>query len=95
MLSFGAAEAHLLNVCIRRDTQGRGYGRVLVGHMIKRARILGAQMMFLEVRPSNLTAINLYESLGFGQIGVRRDYYPSALGREDALVFGLALEPSA
>ena len=50
-----------------------------------------AQGMFLEVRSGNLVALSLYESVGFSRIGLRRDYYPSLLGREDAVVMGLDL----
>jgi ribosomal-protein-alanine N-acetyltransferase len=42
--------------------------------------------MFLEVRPSNAKAQSLYTRLGFGQVGIRRDYYPARGGRENALV---------
>jgi ribosomal-protein-alanine N-acetyltransferase len=45
----------------------------------------------LEVRSGNLVALSLYESVGFSRIGLRRDYYPSLLGREDAVVMGLDL----
>ena len=48
--------------------------------------------MFLEVRPTNVRAIQLYHSFGFKEIGVRKGYYPASFGREDALVFGLDLE---
>lgn len=92
VLSAAAGEAHLLNVCVRRDLQGQGLGRQFVVYLIQRARVLGAQAMFLEVRPSNKVAITLYESLGFAQVGTRRDYYPGHLGREDALVLALQLE---
>ncbi len=51
--------------------------------------------IFLEIRPSNLVAKNLYEKLGFRQIGARKDYYPSfSGGREDALVMSLLLGSS-
>ena len=91
ILSVGAGESHLLNVCVQRDLQGAGLGREMLGHLVRRAEGLGAGQMFLEVRPSNRVAVALYESFGFEKIGVRKDYYPSALGREDALVYGLAL----
>ena len=91
ILSSAAAEAHLLNVCVRRDLQGRGYGRLFVRQVLKRAKLLGAAQLFLEVRPSNKIAIKLYDSLGFMQIGVRKDYYPSEFGREDAHVLALEL----
>lgn len=91
ILAFGAQEAHLLNVCVRRDRQGEGLGRALVVHMLERAQIRGADMVFLEVRPSNLVAINLYHSLGFNEIGLRKDYYPADKGHEDAQVMALDL----
>ncbi|MFU8816386.1 MAG: ribosomal protein S18-alanine N-acetyltransferase [Pseudomonadales bacterium] len=89
ILSVGAGEAHLLNVCVSRDHQGEGYGRLLVTHMLERARARGVDMIFLEVRPSNRTAIQLYHSLGFNEIGVRKDYYPAHTGHEDAQVMAL------
>jgi ribosomal protein S18 acetylase RimI-like enzyme len=46
---------------------------------------------FLEVRPSNLHAIALYQSVGFVQVGVRKGYYQAVGGREDALVLKLVL----
>jgi ribosomal-protein-alanine N-acetyltransferase len=48
--------------------------------------------MFLEVRPTNIHAISLYESMGFNEIGVRRNYYPAENNhREDALMLALEL----
>jgi [ribosomal protein S18]-alanine N-acetyltransferase len=91
ILAVWAGEAHLLNVCVTRDRQGAGHGRALVIHMLDRARSRGADMVFLEVRPSNLVAIELYRSLGFNEIGVRKDYYPARTGHEDAQVMALDL----
>jgi ribosomal-protein-alanine N-acetyltransferase len=79
-------EAHLLNIGVHRDWQGRGHGRRLLAHVEGLARRGGANAMFLEVRPSNLPAVALYRSTGYVQIGVRRHYYPAHRGREDALV---------
>ena len=86
ILSVAAGEAHLLNVCVHPDFQGNGFGRVLVEHMLKRARKGEASTIFLEVRPSNVVACELYDKLGFNEVGVRENYYPSYVGREDALV---------
>lgn len=91
ILALGPEEAHLLNVCVCRDRQGRGYGRALVVHMLERARRRGAQMIFLEVRPSNMVAIGLYRSLGFNEIGLRKGYYPAQAGHEDAQIMALDL----
>jgi [ribosomal protein S18]-alanine N-acetyltransferase len=87
VLSVAAAESHLLNVCIHPDHQGNGFGRMLVAHMMQRARGRNAERIFLEVRRSNVAARTLYDELGFNEIGVRRNYYPATVGREDALVF--------
>jgi ribosomal-protein-alanine N-acetyltransferase len=48
-------------------------------------------VVFLEVRPSNGRAIDLYTSLGFETIGLRRNYYPADQGREDAVVMRFVL----
>ena len=87
ILSVGVGESHLLNVCINPEYQGQGYGRNLVQHMLDRARNHRTSSIFLEVRPSNLVAFKLYESLGFNEIGIREGYYPAESGREDAIVF--------
>ncbi len=84
-------EAHLLNISVAKAWQGRGLGRALLDHFIEVAKRHGGQMMFLEVRPSNKSAIGLYESMGFNEFSVRKGYYPAHNGREDAILMGLAL----
>ncbi|MGI9327203.1 MAG: ribosomal protein S18-alanine N-acetyltransferase [Pseudomonadales bacterium] len=91
IVTVAVGEAHLLNVCVLRELQGRGYGREFLNHLLGVAFSAGARRMFLEVRPSNYSAVALYQSLGFAEIGVRKDYYPSQVGHEDALVFALDL----
>lgn len=91
MLMLVLDEAHLLNISIAQPQQGKGLGRALLAHMIDVARQHGGATMFLEVRPSNVSAIGLYESMGFNEMGIRRNYYPAAHGREDAILMGLAL----
>jgi [ribosomal protein S18]-alanine N-acetyltransferase len=91
IMSVGAGEAHILNVCVRDDFRCRGLGRRLMLYLMQRARSLGMEEAFLEVRPSNLVASRLYHSLGFEQIGVRRGYYQAPAGREDASVLRRAL----
>ena len=84
-------EAHLLNLSIAQAYQKRGLGRLLLEHMITIAKRHSAANMFLEVRPSNISAIALYENIGFNEMAVRRGYYPAQNGREDAVLMGLAL----
>jgi ribosomal-protein-alanine N-acetyltransferase len=93
ILSTGAGEAHILNVCVRPEHRCRGLGRRLVTGLFDLARAAGAEDLFLEVRPSNTAAIRLYQSLGLAQVGLRRGYYQAANGREDAIVMRLRLVP--
>lgn len=91
VLMIGVREAHLLNLSIAPEWQGRGLGRALLAHFITRARRDEALQMFLEVRPSNRSAIKLYAGTGFREIAVRRGYYPAGNGREDAILMGFSL----
>ncbi len=91
ILSVAAGESHLLNVCVHPDFQGHGFGRILVEHLLERARTREASTIFLEVRPSNVAACELYDKLGFNEVGIRENYYPSNVGREDALVLAKEL----
>ena len=91
VMSSGAGEAHILNLCVRQDARCAGIGRRLINYLLVRARTLGMDEAFLEVRPSNTVAARLYQSLGFQQVGTRRGYYQAEGGREDASVLKLRL----
>ncbi len=80
-------EAHLLNIGVAARHHGQGYGARLLRNAMQAARLGGASKLFLEVRPSNERAVELYRHFGFQQIGLRKGYYPAATGREDALIF--------
>lgn len=86
ILSSGAGESHLLNLCVDTEHRRRGLGQLLLDGLLVDARLLGAERMFLEVRPSNRAAMVLYGNNDFRVIGRRPDYYPAEIGREDALV---------
>ena len=94
IVAMGAGEAHILNLCVRGDLRSRGVGRQMLMLLLERARDAGVTDAFLEVRPSNGLAISLYQSVGFTQVGLRKDYYQAEQGREDALVLKLALADS-
>jgi len=94
VLSVAAGEAHVLNVCVAPEVQGEGHGRRLMRRLMDLARWHGAERIFLEVRPSNPRAMQLYHTLGFNEIGRRPNYYPAKNGREDAIVMALELLPS-
>jgi len=84
-------EAHLLNLSVARHCQRAGLGWRTLEWMAEVARGYGARTMLLEVRPSNESAVRMYQRYGFEKIGVRRGYYPAQSGREDAIVMRVAL----
>ena len=92
IMSVGAGEAHILNVCVRNEYRCRGFARKALLYLLDRARAAGMQEAFLEVRPSNVAAARLYHSLGFEQVGIRRGYYQATIGREDASVLRRILD---
>ncbi len=91
IMSVAAQECHLLNICVHPDFQQRGYGRELVAHLLELARARRAITALLEVRVSNDAAYRLYTRMGFGEVGMRRNYYPARHGREDAIILALDL----
>jgi ribosomal-protein-alanine N-acetyltransferase len=91
IVAMGAGEAHILNLCVSESMRGRSVGRQMLNLLLERSRQAGVGEVFLEVRPSNLHAIALYQSLGFIEVGRRKAYYQAVDGREDALVLKLAL----
>lgn len=91
VLSVAAGEAHILNVCVDPELRSHGFGEKLLDEMLFRARAAMVRQVFLEVRPSNETAIALYRKKGFHQIANRPAYYQSHDGREDAAVFAKKL----
>ena len=78
--------AHILNLCVRPEFRQQGEGRRMLDHLLTLAQAAHVQAIFLEVRISNHPAIHLYQSAGFVKIGIRKSYYPSEKGREDALI---------
>lgn len=94
IMSVAAGESHLLTLCVHPQQRRCGYGSLLLQHMLQRARLAEAERCFLEVRPSNEAAQQLYYRSGFVRVGERRNYYPSAPSspqREDALILSRLL----
>ncbi len=89
IIMVAVEEAHLLNFAIARAWQGRGAGAKFLGFVVEESLRIGCEMLYLEVRPTNVIGRRLYERFGFKQLGLRRDYYPAVSGREDALFLGL------
>lgn len=92
VLMQGVDDAELLDIGIAAQNQRKGWGRKLLQAMLVLAQESGKQRIVLEVRASNAAAIALYRSMGFVEIGLRRDYYPVENNRrEDAILMGRQL----
>lgn len=79
-------ESSLIEICIAPDFQGKGLGRALLAHYIEQATDKGAMSCWLEVRESNVAAHKLYQSMLFNEVDRRINYYPTATGKEDAII---------
>lgn len=77
-------EIHITNLAVHPHRRGQGLARALLQATLEDGRVRGVTLAFLEVRPSNVEALGLYESLGFSVIGRRKGYYFDT--GEDALV---------
>lgn len=91
VMSIAAGEAHILTLAVHPDFQGKGFARQILEHVMQVSEERNAKTIYLEVRPSNQRAITIYQQAGFNEIGIRKGYYPSKDGREDALVMALTL----
>lgn len=83
-------ELKINNVAIHRDHRNRGFGRWLLLNVLREALLRGCKSATLEVRPSNVSAIRLYQAFGFREIGRRSGYY--AAEGEDAIVMHAELD---
>ncbi|CAM2911034.1 ribosomal protein S18-alanine N-acetyltransferase [Legionella worsleiensis] len=76
---------HILNLCIAKPLQSKGLGRKLIQTVLySLSKFTDTQNVILEVRPSNYSALRLYESLGFETVEIKKGYYKDAHGVEDA-----------
>lgn len=91
VMMLAVDEAELLDIAVAAGFQRQGWGHRLLQEMMALARRDGMQRVVLEVRASNMAAISLYRSMGYIDIGLRRDYYPSQNAREDAILMGREL----
>lgn len=84
-----ADEVHITNVAVHPELRRRGVGRSLLSAVLDDSRQRKLRLVVLEVRPSNVEALGLYESFGFRVVGRRRGYYYDT--GEDALVMEASL----
>jgi ribosomal-protein-alanine N-acetyltransferase len=86
-------EVHLLNITVAPPFQRQGWARCLMQSLSLWSQAHGATCLWLEVRESNAPALNLYQSFGFQQVGLRKDYYPAGrTTRESAVVMSMPLK---
>lgn len=85
-------ELHLLTFAVAREKQKLGYARILLDAMCEYAKDNQFESIMLEVRVSNLRAIEIYKKFGFQEIGYRKNYYPAfEQTREDAIVMRVSI----
>ena len=80
-------ESHVLNLTVNEKYRNNGIGSELLEMVIRKCKILQSDTLLLETRLTNKSAMSLYEKYGFRQIGLRKDYYKTLLGKEDAIVY--------
>ena len=79
-------EVTLMDIVVSAAHRGNGLGQSLLKHLMDQCNQNNIQQIWLEVRESNAAAINIYDDAGFILVEQRVNYYPSAKGKEDALI---------
>ena len=76
--------ADMMNLAVAPKFRRQGIAEALVTELASYLKVNGVLGLMLEVRASNVSAIALYEKMGFGEVGRRPRYYRNP--REDALI---------
>lgn len=87
-LRLAGDTADLDRIVVAPHVRRSGVGRRLITAGLAEARDAGAERMLLEVRSDNRPALQLYRSVGFDALTVRRDYYGPG---QDAVIMRLIL----
>ena len=82
-------EAHILSISVTKKIQSKGVGSLLLQSMLDQCAAMNYKKIFLEVRTSNLQAINFYQKFGFSKDAIRDNYYTD--NSEDALLMSLSI----
>ena len=85
-------ECHIMNLCVDIKYRGSGYGRFMLNKLHNEIKNHNFKIVFLECRPSNKSAMSLYKSEGYNEVGIRRNYYPAPNGYEDAIMLAKNVE---
>ncbi len=82
-------EGHIATFAIHPDYRRLGLGAFMLARTLFEASREGVELVYLEVRRSNLAAIRMYQDFGFEMTGSRAGYYSD--NHEDALMMTLAM----
>lgn len=77
-------ETDMMNIAVHPNYRKQGIGTALIVGLIGALELRGSHSLMLEVRASNISAISVYEKLGFSEVGRRKNYYRNP--KEDALI---------
>ena len=79
-------ETDMMNIAVHPDCRRKGIAAALIAELVRLLKERGSRILRLEVRESNAPAISLYETMGFTQLGLRKNYYRNP--KENALILG-------
>ena len=79
-------ETDMMNIAVHPDCRRKGVAAALITELVSQLKLRGSRIVRLEVRESNTPAIALYKSMGFTQLGLRKNYYRNP--KENALILG-------
>ncbi|MBL6601445.1 MAG: GNAT family N-acetyltransferase [Candidatus Puniceispirillum sp.] len=78
--------ADIIAIGTHRDWQRRGFGRIMLEHLIGVTEQQHVKKILMEVAADNMPARQLYDSCGFVEIGCRKNYYKRGETRCDAVI---------
>ena len=92
VMALNADEMEILQLWVDKHYQGCGYGKMLMQFLLNMGKNKLTRAIYLEVRASNMAAMNLYKSCGFKDVGFRKDYYHHDNCTEDAIIMQYCYE---
>jgi ribosomal-protein-alanine N-acetyltransferase len=84
VFTIGWGESRLANIAVAPDFRRKSIAKILISNILKIVKEANCKNIFLDVRPSNAAAINLYKNFGFTELYTKPNYYQSP--KEDVLV---------
>lgn len=84
VFTIGRGESRLANIAVAPNFRRKSIAKILISNILKIVKEANCENIFLDVRPSNAAAINLYKIFGFTELYTKPDYYQSP--KEDVLV---------